>query len=583
MTTAPSTAAIPAAFQVTQSATITSVTPSKTVKVIALGGLEEIGRNCMAIEYDRDIIIVDAGLQFPESDMPGIDYIVPNVKFLKERKEDIRGLFVTHGHLDHTGGLPHIYQDLGSPPVFTLPFTAAMLKKKLEDFPQVKLDVHEVHPDDEIQVGVFKVGFFRVNHNIPDAVGLAIDTPEGLILHTGDWKFDHTPINEPATEFQKLAAYGARGVTLLCSDSTSVMKEGHAISEKVIGQNLEMAMRNAKGRIVVGSFSSLIPRIQQVIDIAQKLGKKVLLEGYSMKNTAEIAIRLQYLKAPQKAFASPKEVSRLPREKLVVICTGAQGESNAALMRIVNKEHRFLDVRRNDTIIFSSSAVPGNETSIQRLQDSLARAGVNIIHYKEMDIHTGGHAHRDDTKMMLQLTKPEYYLPLHGTEYFRKINAEIASQDTEIVAPDHCLLPDNGQIVEIKDGVATVTDQRIATDHVMVDGLGVGDISSVVLRDRSHMAGDGMAVVIARIDIKKGELVGSPDIVSRGFIYMKDNQGFIKQIRTKASDIVKSHCQNKDVDVNLEYVRNALRDELGEFLAEKTHRRPLVVPVLVEV
>ncbi len=559
---------------------LTPTPPTKTLKVIPLGGMEEIGRNCMIIEYDRDIILVDIGLQFPDEDMPGIDYIIPNISYLRGKEQFIRGVIITHGHLDHTGGLPHLIDKLGSPRIFTMPFTAAMLRKKQDDYPGLRLNIVEVSSDDELKLGALTVSFFRVNHNIPDSVGVAIDTPEGLVLHTGDWKFDHTPINEPITEFGKLAKYGDRGVKLLCSDSTSVMKDGYSLSERVIGENLENAFRKAKGRIIVGSFSSLIPRIQQVIDIAEKLGRKVLIEGYSMKTNVEIAIRMKYMKVNQRTFTNAKEVDRLPREKVVVMCTGAQGEDNAALMRIVNGEHRFLTLEPEDTVIFSSSVIPGNEASVQRLQDSLARTGVHIVHYQAMDIHTGGHAHKEDTKMMIQLTRPEYYLPIHGTQYFRLLNAKIA-EDMDVVPAERCMRPDNGQIVEFKNGVGTVTERRIPADHVMVDGLGVGDVSNVVLRDRSMLAQDGMVIIIAQIDTKTGKLTAKPDVISRGFIYMKENQRFVEQIRKVAEKILEDKDPN--IAANDVYLRDKLRDDLGEYLLEKTHRRPMVLPVIVGV
>ena len=572
---------LPRAIQMSQVANVTGPTPAtKTLKIIPLGGMEEIGRNCMILEYDKDIVIVDMGLQFPEEDMPGIDYIIPNISYLRGKEQFIKGIVMTHGHLDHTGGLPHLYQKLGSPRMFTLPFTAAMIRRKEDDYPGLKFNIHEVDADDEVKLGAFTLSFFRVNHNIPDSFGVAIDTPEGLVIHTGDWKFDHTPINEPVTEMGKIAALGNRGVKLLCSDSTSVIKDGYAKSEKLIGENLEIAFQKAGGRIVVGAFSSLIPRIQQVIDISEKMGRKVLVEGYSMKANVEIAMKMGYLKASNKNFTNAKEVNKLPRDKVTVMCTGAQGEDNAALMRIVNNEHRFLTMKEEDTVIFSSSVIPGNEASVQRLQDSLSRSGVKIIQYQDMDIHTGGHATKGDTQMMLSLVRPEYYLPIHGTQYFRLLNARIA-QDMNLVTPEKTLRPDNGQIVEFKNGKGKVTDRRVTADHVMVDGLGVGDVSHVVLRDRAMLAGEGMVVVIAQIDTKTGELTDRPDVISRGFIYMKENQKFVEQIRKVAEKIL----ENKDPNMapNDVYLRDKLRDDLGEFLLNKTHRRPMVLPIIVGV
>jgi ribonuclease J len=560
------------------------MTPKKEIpklKIIPLGGLEEVGRNMMLIECERDIIIVDMGLQFPEEDMPGIDYIIPNISYLRGKENYIRGVLVTHGHYDHIGAIPHLIGKIGNPTIFTAKLTRAIIEKRQEEYKtKEKLNIYTIDPSDVLQLGCFKVEFFRVNHNIPDGLGCAIHTPYGLVIHTGDFKFDPTPIGDEPADIAKIAKLGGQNILALCSDSTGAETRGHSISEKVIQENLKQIFEQAEGRIIVSTFSSLITRIQQVFLIAEDLGRKVAIDGFSMKTNVEITKKIGYLKIKKGTLISTKEAKKLPDKKVIILCTGAQGEERAVLMRIANREHRELWVEKNDTIVFSSSVVPGNERTVQRLKDTLTRQGAKIFHYQMMDIHAGGHGAEEDLKTMIQLTKPRYFIPIHGNRYMLKIHGDVAQSCG--ISKDNIFLADNGQIMEFtKEGDGLISKRKVPADHVMVDGLGVGDVSNIVLRDRKMLAADGMLVVIVTIDGKTGRLIQNPDLISRGFIYMKESKRLVEQTRKKARQIVER--QDPKALANYAYIKNKLRDEIGHFLYHKTQRRPMILPVVIEV
>ncbi|MFH2105309.1 MAG: ribonuclease J [Parcubacteria group bacterium] len=551
------------------------------LKIIPLGGLEEVGRNMTIFEYDRDIVIVDMGLQFPEEDMPGIDYVIPDISYLKGKENYIRGVIVTHGHFDHIGGIPHIMHKIGNPTIFTARLTQAIIEKRQEDYKeQSKLNIYTVDPDkDNLQLGSFKVEFFRVNHNIPDGFGIVIHSPVGSVMHTGDFKFDPSPVGEKPTDIEKIKKFGQRGIKVLMSDSTGSEAEGDSISEQSIMETLDQIIQGNKNRIIIATFSSLLSRIQQIIMLAEKYGRKVVIQGFSMKSNVEIAVKLGYLKAQKGTLISPKEMKDLPKEKVIVACTGAQGEERAVLMRIANKEHREIKLIKGDTVIFSSSVVPGNERTVQRLKDNLTRQGAELFHYKMMDVHTGGHALRDDLKRMIQMTNPKYFVPIHGNHYMLKIHGDLAA---DVGIPrENILVPDNGHIMEFTETTGAITKRKVPANHVMVDGLGIHDSSNVVIRDRQMLAKDGMFVVIATIDSKTGKLVGNPDLISRGFIYMKESKGLVEQARKKVRKIVES--KKVDSSVNYAYLKNKIRDDVGQFLYSKTERRPMVLPVVIEV
>jgi ribonuclease J len=549
------------------------------LKIIVLGGCEEVGRNCTLLEYKNDIIIIDMGLQFPEENMPGIDYIIPNMSYLKGKEKKIKGVIITHGHYDHIGAIPHTIPNIGNPTIYALPMSAAIIKKRQEDYHTTPLNLKITKATDVLKLGSFKVSFFHINHNIPDSVGIVIETPVGVVCHTGDWKFDFHPAGTEHADFQRIAEIGKNGVLCLMGDSTNANVEGHQISEKVIGEELEHIIEKAKGRVIVGTFASLLSRVKQIIEAAEKLGKKVAIDGYSMKTNVEVAKQLGFIKCAQSTLIKPEQMDGYPDNKIVLICTGAQGEKNAALNRIANNDHRSIKIRKTDTIIFSSSVIPGNEQSVQRLMDTLYRKGPKVINYKMMDVHAGGHAKKEDIKLMLALFKPKYYVPIEGNHFLLRENASVAhSMGWE---ENKVFVVDNGQIMEFWKGGGKKTDQKVPTDYVFVDGLGVGDVSQVVLRDRNMLAEDGMLVVIVRIERRTGKLVGSPDIISRGFIFMKENKKLIEDTRRKVRQLVTNKDKKSAADTK--YIREQIRDGIGSFLYKQTERRPMILPVIIEV
>lgn len=555
-----------------------------TLKIIVLGGLEEVGRNMTLLEYGDDIVIVDMGLQFPEEDMPGIDYIIPDITYLKDKLKNIRGVIITHGHYDHIGAVSHLMPALGNPPIYTAKLTAGLLKKRHEEYSKIPLDFRIIDPDkDRVKLGNFFVEFFRVNHNIPDSFGVVFNTPLGTVIHTGDFKVDFAPINDKPIDLNRIAQIGGRGVLALMSDSTDAPSSGYQISESEITDDLETIFAQAKGRIIVGSFASLINRIQQVITLTENHGRKLLLEGRSMNSNVEIAHQLGYLKIKPGTIIEQGAFSKLPDNKVVILGSGAQGEKNAVLKRMVNGEHRFLSVNKGDTVIFSSSVIPGNERTIQGLKDSFYKQGAKVFHYKLLDVHAGGHAKQEDLKLMLRLVKPKYFIPIEANHFMLCIHGEVAES---IGFPkENIFIAANGQVMEFsrqqREVVGKLTDKKVPTEYVMVDGLGVGDVSNIVLRDRRMMADDGMFVVIVTVKRNTGELVGSPDIISRGFVHMKESKTLIEESRT----LVKKICadKNKGTPSDPMEIKNNLRDGIGQFLYKKTERRPMVLPVVIEV
>lgn len=560
--------------------------PTDRLRIAVLGGCEEVGRNCTMFEYGNDIVLVDMGLQFPEEDMPGVDYIIPNMSYLKGKEKNIRGVIITHGHYDHIGAIPHTIPGVGNPPIYGLPITLGIIKKRQLDFKTPPLKLHQIKIGEPIQLGAIRVSLFHINHNIPDSAGVLLETPAGNVCHTGDWKFDFHPVGTAPADFQRIAEIGKAGVLCLMGDSTNASVPGHQVSEREIGATLEHLIEKAPGRLIIGTFASLLSRVKQIIEIAEKQGKKVALDGYSMKTNVEIAKELGYIKASMKTFIPIEQVDDYPKEKIVVVCTGAQGERNAALMRIANDEHRSVRIIPGDTVVFSSSVIPGNERSVQRLKDVLYRKRARVVHYAMMDVHAGGHAHKEDIKLMLSLFKPKYYIPIEGNHFLLRENAEVAYS---LGWPEErVFVVDNGQVAEFQKsqkpgelGEGRLTEERLPADYVFVDGLGVGDVSQVVLRDRQVLAEDGMVIVITQIASKTGKLVGSPDIISRGFIFMKDQKRFVDDLRDKVRTIVNNHAAPNAAD--FEHVKNTLRNDLGTFIFQHTERRPMILPVIIEV
>jgi len=551
------------------------------IKIIALGGLGEVGRNMTVIEYKDDCIILDMGLRFPEEDMPGIDFIIPNIQYLKKNKKNVLGVVFTHGHYDHIGAIPYLIKELGNPPLFATPLTRGLILRRQEEFKGLRpLELKNLSLKRGVKLGPFKVEAFHQNHNIPDSVGLCVSTPVGRIIHTGDFKFDFEPVGDKPADLAPIARFGQKGVLLLMSDSTGAEKEGHTITEKSVQKNLEIIFENATGRLIIATFSSLLTRIQEIINLSEKHGRRVVIEGFSMKSNVEIARKLGYLKAKKDTIISIKQATKLRPEKITVICTGAQGETSAALMRIVSGNHRHLKIGKQDTMVFSSSVIPGNERAVQGLKDDIYRQGARVYHNQMMDIHSGGHAQAEDLKMMISLTRPKFFMPIHGNFSMLVSHSEIAQQVT--MAPKKVIVAQNGELLHLTHDNFYKTKTRVPSGYVMVDGLGVGDVGEIVLRDRTTMAQDGMFVVVVTIDSKTHKVKEDIDIISRGFVYLKESKKLLDDTRRLVIDLLNKELKPSQ-SINSTYLKDILRDQVGEFLFKKTKRRPMVLPVIIEI
>lgn len=555
---------------------------AEKLRIIPLGGQEEVGRNMTIFEYGKDIIILDMGIQFPEEDMPGIDYIIPNVSYLEGKEKNIRAVILSHGHLDHIGAAPLLLKKLGYPLLIGRDLTIALVKKRMEDIDpdSIKnLNVMRIKSEnDRFTFGRFRIGFFKVEHSIMDAVGVIINTPSGTIIHPGDWTMDLHPVSGKILTYHHLSKL-PKPTILMLESLGAVDVSTEKVSERTMYANLEKLINEAKGKVIIGTFSSQIKRVGHLLEYAKKINKKVALVGYSMKMNIEIAKELGYVKIDKGTLIPVEGIHKIPENKTIIICTGAQGEGNAALSRIISGDDQHVKIRKNDTIIFSSSVIPGNERTIQRLKDNLYRECDNVIHNSIMDVHTSGHCNAATIKDMIRQIRPNYFLPVYANHYMLKEAAKLA---IGIGFPkERIFVLDNGSIIEFGGGKASVLNKKIDAGYVFVDGLGVGDISQVVLRDRRMMADDGMFVVIATVRRKTGELVGSPDIISRGFVYMKENKKLIEEARS----LVKKICKDKGKQYNADVleIKNKLRNSIGSFLYKKTKRRPMVLPVVIEV
>ncbi|XOB40329.1 MAG: ribonuclease J [Candidatus Nealsonbacteria bacterium] len=551
--------------------------------LIPLGGLGEVGRNMTLLEYKHQILIIDAGFRMPEENMPGIDYIIPNIEYIKKRKKDILGIVFTHGHYDHIGAVPYLIEHIFRKDLklFASPLTKGIILKRQEEFSrQPKLNINEVKDGSKIKLGCFNIEFFKQNHNIPDNLGLFIETPVGNILHTSDFKFDKNPINDLPTNFEKLKQLGKRNILLLLSDSTGAEQEGSSLSEKEISENLEKIFKTAPGRVIAATFASLINRIQQMITISEKYKRKVCIEGYSMRTNIDISKILGYVKAKKGTFIKAKEIKNYPDSRVTVLCTGAQGETGAALMRIANRDHRFLKLKKNDTVVFSSSVIPGNERTVQIMKDEILRQGAKVYHYKMMDIHAGGHAKKEELKKMLKIMKPKFFLPIHGQHSMLFAHAELAKEIG--INEKNIIVAENGQVISLNKKNIFVEKKKVPSSYIMVDGLGVGDVGEIVLRDRQMLAKDGMFVIIAIVDRQTGKVKGSPDIISRGFVYLRESKGLLRDTRKRVIRIV-NKATGSGGAVNWSYIKDELRNKIGGFLFSRTQRRPMILPVVIEV
>jgi ribonuclease J len=556
----------------------------QTLKIIPLGGQEEVGRNMTVFEFGQDIIILDLGLQFPEEDMPGIDYIIPNASYLQGKEKNIRAVVFSHGHLDHIGAAPFLLKKLGYPLAVGRNLTIALVKRRLEDYEKNssrRLKTFLVKStQDRLQLGAFKLGFFDVEHSIMDAVGLILQTPVGTIIHPGDWTMDKDPVGRKALSYHHLASL-SRPKILMLESLGAIDKNPNHPGEAQMYANLEKLIREARGKTIIGTFSSQIRRIGHILEYAKTIGKKVALDGFSMKANVEIAKELGYVKVDRSTLIPINDVNKYPENKVVIICTGAQGEGNAVLSRIVAGDHRFVKIRPRDTIIFSSSVIPGNERTIQRLKDNLYRQCDNVIHSDIMDVHTSGHCHPDNIKEIIRQIRPDFFLPVYANHFVLKEAAKLV--ESLGLSQDRIFVLDNGSILEFSGrGQPKLQAKKAATNYIFVDGLGVGDIGEVVLRDRQVLAKDGMFVVIAAVDRKTGRVSGSPDIISRGFVYLRESRDLLHQTRKKVVAII-DRASGEGGAVNWTYVKEEIREKIGQFLYQQTQRRPMVLPVVIEV
>jgi len=566
-----------------------------SVRIIPLGGVEEIGRNMTAVEYGNDIIVIDIGFQFRDENTPGIDYILPNTKYLEERREKIRAVLVTHGHLDHIGGIPYIMPRIGNPPIYTRLLTSVLILKRQEEFPSVeKLDIKVVEKDEAITIGKLRVKFFAVTHTIPDAMGVIIETPYGSIVHTGDLKLDHVdgiPVAEEEAEYARafpetknpVAGKTPTNVLLLMADSTNVENPGFSIPEKVVHKNIEEIIKNVKGRLIIATFSSLLERLLKIIDFAEKYGKKVVVEGRSMKSNLEICKHLGLLKAKEETMISTDDMDNYPPDRIIILATGAQGDEFAAMMRMSNKTHAKIKITPRDTIMLSSSVIPGNERAVQKLKDNLSRQGAKIIHYRIADVHSSGHANRDETAWIHRKIHPKFFIPVHGYHYMLRVHGDIAKEANGLREED-VVIPDNSSIIEIQNGGAKIVKlkEKAASGLVLVDGFSVGDVQDVVIRDRQMLAQDGIFIIFGIINISNGKLKKSPDIISRGFVYLRESQDLLHEVRILIKDTIEKSTRGQN-PINVDFVKDNITDAVSKFLLTKTAKRPMVIPVILTI
>ena len=551
------------------------------LRIIPLGGLDEVGKNCMVLEYEQDIILIDLGYQFPDADLLGVDYIIPDIAYLEDKKDRIRGIVFTHGHLDHIGAVSYLIPKLNFPQMYGAQLTMSLIQKQLEEFKLVNQSrINVITANDVIQLGAFNVSFFNVNHSIPDSLGVMVKTPAGNIVHTGDFKFDFTPhASQKPADFAKISSYGKEDIAALFIDSTNALKPGHTITEAKVSESLDQVVKNTKGRILIASFASQIGRLQDIVDIAKKYGRNVILSGRSLVDNFTIASKLGYLRVPQGLVHEIHKVKKMADDKTLILTTGSQGEDISALSRMALESHQLIKIKKGDTVVLSSSAIPGNEKAISTVINNLSRLGANIINNQIMDVHTSGHAQQEDLKLMMTLVKPKAIVPIHGEYFMRVGNANIAKSLG--YTDDQALIIENGDVLEIENGVARTTKEKIETKYILIDGYGVGDIGAQVIMDRQQLAENGVLLVLIPIDEKSRKQKGEIDVISRGFIYMKESEALTKDITDLASQKY-AHFMSKQGEAKRSDVKKYLRESLDRFVHEKIDRQPLILPILLE-
>ncbi len=551
---------------------------TEKVRLVPLGGLGEVGKNMMVVEYGNDIIIIDAGVMFPDDEMFGVDLVIPDTSYLNDKKDRIRGILITHGHEDHVGAIPYVLPMLGFPPIFATRLTHGLINVKLKEHKLLeKATVNVITPGDQVALGECLVEFFRVNHSIPDAVGIVIHTPLGTIVHTGDYKFDHTPVDGKPADLGTLGRIGNEGVLLMMGDSTRVESPGYTPSERVINDSLDKIFANASGRILIATFASLLSRVQQVVDTAVRYERQVALVGRSMVNNVQMAVELGYLNIPKSTLIRAEDINKFPPERVVIICTGSQGEPTSALTRIANQDHRLVRIQPNDTVILSATPVPGNEKMVNRTINNLFRQGADVFYQAISNVHVSGHGAQEELKLMLALIRPQFFMPVHGEYRQLVLHAKLAhSMD---IAADRIVVAEDGDIIEVTSDAIRVKDHA-ACGNVFVDGLGVGDVGQIVLRDRQVLAQDGILLMILTVDKETGQPLAGPDIVSRGFVYMRDSEELLQSARER---VLESFIGLNGHASDWSFVKDKIKHTLSEFLYEKTHRRPMILPVVMEV
>lgn len=547
------------------------------VQIIPLGGLGEIGKNMTVFRYGDDIILIDAGLMFPEDDMLGIDLVIPDISYLLENKDKVKAIFLTHGHEDHIGALPYVLKQL-EVPVYGTALTLGILQGRLRENGVSDENLVTIKPGDKIGAGAFNLEFIRVNHSIPDAVSIVIKTPIGTIIHTGDFKFDQTPVDGQVTQFNKFAEFGDAGVLALLADSTNAERPGFTQSEKMVGQTFDDEFRYARNRIIVATFSSNVHRIQQVVDSAVKYKRKVAVIGRSMINVVNIAMELGYLNIPDGVLIDIDETSNYTADQIVIITTGSQGEPMSALTRMAMNDHKKVGIMPGDTVIISATPIPGNEKLVSRTINHLYKLGADVIYEKSNGVHVSGHASQEEIKLMHNLVRPKYFIPVHG-EYRHLIKHANIAKDLGM-PKENIVIAENGSVIELsKEGINVAG--KIQSGKVLVDGLGVGDVGNIVLRDRRLLSQDGIMIVVVTIDHETYQVVSGPDIVSRGFVYVREAEDLMEEAREKVLSAL-DRCETNGV-TEWSMIKSAIRDSLGRFLYERTRRRPMILPIIMEI
>ncbi|MDD5793224.1 ribonuclease J [Clostridium sp. HCP1S3_B4] len=548
------------------------------IKIVPLGGLNEIGKNLTAIEYKEDIVVIDCGLKFPDEDMYGIDVVIPDVSYLLKNQEKIRGIFLTHGHEDHIGALPYVLKQLNVP-VYGTKLTLGIVETKLKEHNLLATTtLVKVKPRDIIKLNSVSVEFIKTNHSIADSVAIAIHTPLGVVLHTGDFKIDYTPIDGELTDFARFAELGRKGVLVMLADSTNVERKGYTMSERVVGDSFLRLFQKAQGRIIVATFASNVHRIQQIISAAETYGRKVAVSGRSMENIVQVAVELGYLDLKEDTLVSIDQINRYPSDQVVLVTTGSQGEPMSALARMAASEHRKINIVEGDTVIISATPVPGNEKFVSRVINQLFKKGADVIYSALEEVHVSGHACQEELKLMHALVKPKFFVPVHGEYRHLKQHSELACKLG--MNPRNVVIAENGDVIEVTRNYIKKSG-TVNSGQVFVDGLGIGDVGHIVLRDRKHLSQDGILTVVVTIEKASGRVVAGPDIISRGFVYVRESEELMDEAKQIVKDVL-DECESKQI-TDWSTLKSNMREELREFLFEKTKRKPMILPIIMEI